>query len=171
VELPSSTTAKGFLGSLYDFGFTNLVASKVIRFVYALSVVLYSIGAAVVIIASFRQGAAGLVALIVVPIGYLISLIWLRIVMEFFIVVFRMGDDIHSMRLAPESPNRGQLVQGQAVLGQPVQEQPAKAATTPPAGWYDAPGDQSRLRYWDGAAWTAQFSPKPAVSGQAAGGA
>jgi hypothetical protein len=165
VELPSSTTAKGLLASLYDFGFTSLVASKVIRFVYALLVVLYSIGAVVVIIASLRQGSAGIAALIVVPIGYLISLIWLRIVMEFLIVVFRMGDDIHSMRLAPESPGRGRPVKEQ-----PVQEQPARAATTPPAGWYDAPGDQSRLRYWDGAAWTAQFSPKPAVSGQAASG-
>jgi len=29
-----------------------------------------------------------------------------------------------------------------------------EASTSPDAGWYDDPGDQSRQRFWDGSAWT-----------------
>lgn len=32
----------------------------------------------------------------------------------------------------------------------------------PPAGWFPDPAGQRRLRYWDGAAWTAHFAPIPA---------
>ena len=33
----------------------------------------------------------------------------------------------------------------------------------PEAGWYDDPEDATRLRYWDGAAWTDAFQPRPAT--------
>jgi hypothetical protein len=96
----SSDEAKGLLKSLFDFQFTSLITTKIIRFVYALIVVLYSLGALAFFVASLaRGGAVGVfTAFIVVPLGYLIYLILTRIWMEILIVVFRMGDDIRAIR-------------------------------------------------------------------------
>lgn len=33
-----------------------------------------------------------------------------------------------------------------------------------PAGWYDDGQHPGQLRYWDGAAWTEQFAPSPAIA-------
>lgn len=37
-----------------------------------------------------------------------------------------------------------------------------------PADWYDDPTDATRLRYWDGAAWTDHYAPKPGAAPAAA---
>ena len=97
----SSQEAKGLFRSLFDFSFTSLITTKIIRFVYALLVVLYTLGAVGLFIGGLASGRASgvLFALILVPIGYLVYLILIRIWMEFLIVVFRMGDDIHAMRM------------------------------------------------------------------------
>jgi len=128
----------GFFRSLYDFGFTSLIGSKIIRFVYALSVVLYTIGAALAIIAGISQGSSSaIVSIIVVPIGYIWGLIWLRILMEFLIVFFRMGDDIHSMRVRTPPDGRADGRAGTSgtptlVTATPAATQivPAKVTTT-----------------------------------------
>jgi hypothetical protein len=36
---------------------------------------------------------------------------------------------------------------------------PAPAQAGPPPGWYDDPWRQTRLRYWDGTAWTGHTAP------------
>lgn len=96
----SSAEAKGLVSSLFDFSFTSLITTKIIRFVYALTVALYTLGAVGLLIAGLASGsAAGVFAgLILVPVGYLVYLIFIRMWMEFLIVVFRMGDDIHALR-------------------------------------------------------------------------
>ena len=97
----SSDEAKGLLASLFDFGFTSLITLKIIRFVYALIVVLLTLGAVFLFIAGIASGtAAGILSsLIVVPISYLVYLILTRIWMEILIVVFRLGDDVRAIRL------------------------------------------------------------------------
>ncbi len=96
----SSGEAKGLLKSLFDFQFTSLITVKIIRFVYALIVILYSIGAIFFFVASLSTGGAAgiLTAFILVPLGYLVYLILTRIWMEILIVVFRMGDDVRAIR-------------------------------------------------------------------------
>lgn len=97
----SSDEAKGLLASLFDFGFTSLITLKVIRFVYALLVILLSIGAIFFFIGGIATGrAAGILSsLIVLPIVYLVYLILIRIWMEILIVVFRLGEDVRAIRL------------------------------------------------------------------------
>ena len=104
----SSDEAKGLLKSLFDFQFTSLITVKIIRFVYALIVILYSIGAIFFFAAAVsRGGAAGiLTGFILVPLGYLVYLILTRIWMEILIVVFRMGDDVHAIRQRGELGRR-----------------------------------------------------------------
>lgn len=97
----SSAEAKGLLRSLFDFGFTSLITTKIIRFVYALLVVLYTLVALALFVTALASGSATgvLFALFVVPLGYLVYLILIRIWMEFLVVVFRIGDDIRAIRL------------------------------------------------------------------------
>lgn len=101
----ASFDAKGFIRSLYDFGFTSLITQKVIRFVYALLVILYSIGAAITLIACLASGRGPLIVVgfIFVPVGYLIYLILLRITMELIVVFFKMGEDVHAIRNGPSA--------------------------------------------------------------------
>jgi hypothetical protein len=97
---PAAFDAKGFLRSLYDFGFTSLIATKVIRFVYALLVISYSLGAALMLLVCLGsgKGAAIVFGLIFIPIVYLIYLIMLRIFMELIVVFFKMGEDVRAIR-------------------------------------------------------------------------
>jgi hypothetical protein len=102
----SSDEAKGLLRSLFDFSFTSLITTKIIRFVYLLIVILYTFGALGFFLAGISSGTAiGLfTALILVPLGYLVYLTLSRITMEILIVVFRMGDDIRAIRLGGGMP-------------------------------------------------------------------
>jgi Domain of unknown function (DUF4282)/Protein of unknown function (DUF2510) len=170
METGSSPTAKGFFRSLYDFHFVSLIASRFIKFLYACSVILYSIAYAVALIAvltqrvgvgvtEFGQSTGGRslapLAIVLVPL-YFASLIWLRIVMEFLIVIFHIAEDIHTIRL------RGGSTLGQTAdpVGQEIIE--AADITMAAAGWYDAPDDPTRQRYWDGTSWTGHYSPQAA---------
>jgi hypothetical protein len=98
--------AKGFLRSLYDFGFTSLITPKVIRFVYAALVIIISITSVFFLIACLasNRGLVIVFGLIFVPILYLLNLIFLRITMELIIVFFNIGEDVHAIRNGA-SPN------------------------------------------------------------------
>lgn len=101
MEPMSSAEAKGLLRSLYDFSFSSLITGKIIRFVYALLVILYSLAAVGLFVAGLASGSTGgvLFAIFIVPLLYLVYIILLRIGMEVLIVVFRIGEDIRAMRL------------------------------------------------------------------------
>ena len=100
----SSDEAKGLLRSLFDFSFTSLITTKIIRFVYLLLVVLITLGALGIFLGGLASGTTSgvLTSLIFVPLGYLVYLTLTRMWMEILIVVFRMGDDVHAIRMRGE---------------------------------------------------------------------
>ena len=95
-----SIDAKSFVRSLYTFNFDQLVAPKVLRVLYAMSVVLLSIGAVVVLLATLASGEGSVIVfgLIVVPILYAIYLIFTRVAYEMIAAFFRMADDVRAIR-------------------------------------------------------------------------
>jgi hypothetical protein len=97
---PAAIDAKGFLRSLYDFRFTSLIATKVIGFVYALLVIVYSIFAALMLIGCLasKNGALIFFGFIILPLLYLLYLILIRIFMEIVVVFFKMGEDVRAIR-------------------------------------------------------------------------
>lgn len=97
---PTPLSPRGFFRSLYDFKFASFITSRVIRIVYALVVVLYTIFAILsFIVLLVRGGAIGVVmAIIVVPLVYIIELVFARLLAEFLMVVFRISEDVHAMR-------------------------------------------------------------------------
>jgi hypothetical protein len=91
---------KGFIRSLYDFSFSSLVTLRVIRVLYVLITILYTL-AAVIIFAGLliKHTAAGVVIAIVgVPIAYFIYLTCARIALEVLMIVFNIGKDVRAIR-------------------------------------------------------------------------
>jgi uncharacterized protein DUF4282 len=86
------TMEKGFFGSLLDISFTSLVATKVIKVLYVLSIVLIGLMALVFVVSAFTQsvGAGIFTLLIVAPLAALLYLIYVRVILEVIICIFRI---------------------------------------------------------------------------------
>jgi hypothetical protein len=83
---------KGFLASLFDTSFANLVTPRVIRVIYIISMVVIGLAALFWIAAAFTRSAAfGLLVLIIAaPIISLLYLIYTRVLLEVIIALFRI---------------------------------------------------------------------------------
>jgi hypothetical protein len=148
----ASSASKGFLKSLYDFKFSTFVTSKVVRVLYVIITILYSLGAVAFFIKLISKGGSYVVvAIIVVPLAYLLYLTLARICLEFIIVVFRIGEDVRNIRDARTAPQESESPH--TVLA-PAADQPSQPSTTYPAGWYNDPSGLARARFWDGQGWT-----------------
>ena len=91
---------KGFLGALFDFSFTSFVTPKVVKVLYVLIVVvvgLSALGFALSVLAT-SVGLGLIVLLVGAPLYFLVVTALYRITLEFFMVVFRMAQDIRAIR-------------------------------------------------------------------------
>jgi hypothetical protein len=91
---------RGFLSALFDFSFTSFVTTRIIKVLYVLILVLVSLVALFYTIIAFRlsPGFGLLVLLIGDPLYILIVMAFWRLLLEAFVVVFRIAEDIHAMR-------------------------------------------------------------------------
>lgn len=85
---------KELFESLFDVSFRTLVTPRVIKVLYALSIVAAGFLSIVLIIDGFSESAGkGILSLVfVAPLAFLILVISARIVYELAIVVFRISD-------------------------------------------------------------------------------
>ena len=97
---PGQAGAKGFLGALFDFRFTSFVTPKVVKVLYPLIMILTGLTALSFIDIAFRASIGfGFVSLfILAPLFFLVVTAIYRILLEFFIVIFRVAEDIRAMR-------------------------------------------------------------------------
>ncbi|ROS73657.1 DUF4282 domain-containing protein [Cellulomonas sp. PhB143] len=87
--------AKGLMGSLFDFSFTNYVTPKVVRIVYVIGMVLIALGWLIALISAFaHEWWAGLLVLIIGPIFALLYLILFRILLEFYVAIVQTAETI-----------------------------------------------------------------------------
>jgi hypothetical protein len=92
---------KGFVGSLFDFSFTSLVTPKIIKVLYVLFTIWTAILGLGFLIIAFKTGGVwgGLFTLVIIePIFVLLTLGIYRVVLEMFMVVFRMHDELKQIR-------------------------------------------------------------------------
>lgn len=91
---------RGFVGALFDFGFTSFVTPKVIKVLYMLIVVGTVVSALVFTIIAFRASVPfGILTLVLGdPLFILIVLAFYRVLLEFFVVTFRAAGDVQAMR-------------------------------------------------------------------------
>jgi Domain of unknown function (DUF4282) len=100
----AAADAKGFLGALFDFGFTSFVTPKVIKALYMLIMIGTVVSALVFTIIMFRVSTPlGILTLLVAdPLFILIVMAIYRVILEFFVVVFRVAEDIRALRARGE---------------------------------------------------------------------
>jgi hypothetical protein len=92
--------SKGFFGALFDFSFTSFVTTKIIKVLYVLILVLAVVSALVYTIIAFKvnSGFGFLTLVIGDPLFIIIVMAFWRLVLEAFIVVFRISEDIRALR-------------------------------------------------------------------------
>jgi hypothetical protein len=92
--------ARGFLSALFDFSFTSFVTTRIIKVLYVLILVLTVISALVytVIVFSASRLFGFLVLVIGDPLFIIIVMAFWRLVLEAFVVVFRIAEDIRALR-------------------------------------------------------------------------
>ena len=91
---------RGFLSALFDFGFTSFVTPKIIKMLYMLVVIGTAVSALVFTIIVFKASVPfGILTLVFAdPLFILIVLAIYRIILEFFVVTFRVAEDIRALR-------------------------------------------------------------------------
>jgi Domain of unknown function (DUF4282) len=96
----AAADARGFLGALFDFGFTSFVTPKIIRVLYMLIMAGTVISALVFTIIVFKASMMfGFLMLVIGdPLFILIVLAIYRVTLEFFAVTFRVAEDIRALR-------------------------------------------------------------------------
>lgn len=103
------TQSRGFLRSLVDLSFTNFVTAKVIKFIYVISAIFMVIYALVTtasastfvtgfVSASTDSRVLGIVAgagvfVVIAPLLLLITVTYVRVVLEIVIVLFRISEN------------------------------------------------------------------------------
>jgi hypothetical protein len=97
---PAQSTAKGFISSLFDFGFNSFVTPKVIKVVYVLITIVLGLVALAGVAFSFRISPIfGIIDLLILaPLGFFIYLALWRIALEIFMIIFRISDDLRIIR-------------------------------------------------------------------------
>jgi hypothetical protein len=97
---PQAAHARGFLSSLFDFSFTSFVTTKIIKVLYVLITVLVTLSWLGYSAVAFRVSTVfGLIVLIILgPLFGIIVLAFWRLVLESFVVVFRIAEDLRAVR-------------------------------------------------------------------------
>jgi hypothetical protein len=92
--------SKGFFRALFDFSFTSFVTTKIIKVLYVLILVLAVLSALVYTIIAFKVSAVfGFLTLVIGdPLFIIIVMAFWRLVLEAFVVVFRIAEDIRALR-------------------------------------------------------------------------
>lgn len=89
---------KGFFASLFDFSFSEFITPRIISTLYIIGVVLAGIASIVMLFSMFRAGAvAGILALILVPLYFLLLVVFARVYMEIIVVFFKIYEGITAL--------------------------------------------------------------------------
>jgi Domain of unknown function (DUF4282) len=89
-----SLKTRGFFESLFDFSFTSLVTTKLIKVLYGLSIAVLALGSLFFAMIGFSVSpTAGAFMLIFgAPLFFLLGVCYTRVMLEIMIVVFRIAE-------------------------------------------------------------------------------
>lgn len=90
----SAADASGFIASLVDLSFTAFITPKLVKVLYVLGVGGAALWALVMAGTGIRQGGVGYLFVLVCPILFLVGVIYMRVMMEMIMVVFRAADHL-----------------------------------------------------------------------------
>ena len=124
---------QGFLASLFDVEFKSLITTKVIKVLYILSMVGIGLVALAFVVAAFNNNAAAglLVLIIVAPLMALLYLIYVRVLLEIVIAVFRIMETNTELVALQRGHGGGGPGPGVAAPSPPPPSPPPPPATPP----------------------------------------
>jgi hypothetical protein len=97
--------AKGMWEGLMDFSFRSYATPRMLKFLYALHLLVGLIAAVAWVVLAFQQAPVqGLVALLGALVGYFVWILYCRIALEVLAAVFRMADAIAPERADSQHP-------------------------------------------------------------------
>ena len=97
-HMPSASSA-GFFGALFDFGFNSFATPVVIKVLYILSLVGIGVFYVVAVISGFVQDPlTGLLALVGGGIAALLTLVYIRVLLEVLFATIRIAEDVRILR-------------------------------------------------------------------------
>lgn len=89
-----AAAGKGFLGSLFDLSFSEMVTTKIIKILYIISIFASGLTALATIFTGFSNSiVAGILTLILAPIVFLFYVIFARMSLELVVVVFKIAEN------------------------------------------------------------------------------
>lgn len=96
------TNSTGFVNSLFDLSFKEMITTKIIRVLYVIGIVFAAVIALGFIVKSFASGFfLGLLVLILSPVIFLLYVIFFRVWCEILLILFRIAENTEKM--APKS--------------------------------------------------------------------
>lgn len=103
------TTAKGFLGSLFDFSFSHFITTRLIKFLFGLYLILTGFGCLMLLVRGFDAGfLTGVGALVVAPILFLVLAIFGRLWLETAAALFRCTEYLREIAASTRAVNAAQ---------------------------------------------------------------
>lgn len=95
--------AKGMWDGMMDFSFRVYATPKMLKFLYALHLLVGLVAAVAWIVLAFQQAPVqGLLALLAAIVGYFFWILYCRVILEVLAAVFRMAAAIAPDRGTPE---------------------------------------------------------------------
>ncbi|UCE04517.1 MAG: DUF4282 domain-containing protein [bacterium] len=89
---------KEFFSKLFDFSFSELITTQIIKVLYGIGILAAAIVALIFIIWGFQGGAfAAIIAIILSPAVFIICTILARVYIEVIIVLFQIKDNTSTM--------------------------------------------------------------------------
>lgn len=95
--------AKGMWEGMMDFSFRIYATPKMLKFLYALHLLVGLVAAVAWIVLAFQQAPVqGLLALLAAIVGYFFWILYCRVILEVLAAIFRMAAAIAPERSAPD---------------------------------------------------------------------
>jgi hypothetical protein len=122
--------AKGFFASLFDYSFSAFITPKIIKLLYVLSTIVVGLWTLLVILWGFRQSSGlGILMLVILgPIFFVITMIYVRVWLELLIVFFRIQGDVKEINRRGEGEAGTTVEPAPASAGPPAVEAPTTPA-------------------------------------------
>ena len=95
--------------AIFDITFTRLITRHVIGVAYVIALVLILVSGLIALAAALftTEGAARLLALVIVPIVTLLQILVARVIAEAVVVYFRIAEDVQALRVSSGSSALG----------------------------------------------------------------
>lgn len=89
---------RGFFGRVFDLSFHEFITPSIIKVLFIISIVVIGLGVLALIITGFATGAGtGVLFVIGGLIGGFLAILYVRVILELFIVFFRIHDNTEEM--------------------------------------------------------------------------